>query len=374
MLVRPSQLWFAFIHSNFLIYNICWEDVEADLKLLSFSPTSRLLTITSAGDNALGYTLKDIEHVASVDVNPRQTYLLELKLALLNYGNQHLFYECFAKGKSSNLLEEFPEISQHLSNNARIYWSKHIRYFNPKGRGLFLQGGAGYFARLLNRIIDSKNLRRKVQELAHEPDSENRKQLFDEIANVLWSGKDQYVWKSDFVLGMAGIPKSQRLAIGDMNTFIQKVIYSTFVKQQASKNPYWGAYLGFEVAPEHQSPYLKPENFEALKKSAQKLQFQTQSLYGYLKSNDQNFSHFVLLDHMDWMTDHNFDLLSKQWKLILNRSTPNAQYLFRTAHQSLDFLPDFVRERIAFQKVDEHWIERNDRVGTYTGTYVGIRT
>lgn len=374
MLVRPSQLWFTFIHSNFLIYNICWEDVETDLKLLNFTPASRLLTITSAGDNALSYTLEGIEHVVSVDVNPRQNYLLELKLALLNYGDQHLFYECFAKGKSTKLREVFSEISQSLSVDARSYWSKHIRYFNPNGRGLFLQGGAGYFARFLNRMIDSKNLRDEVLDLANEAAPENRQALFEEIAETLWSGKDQHVWKSDFILSMAGIPKSQRLAIGDMNTFIRKVIHSTFVKQQASKNPYWGAYLGFDVTPEHQSPYLKPQNFEALRKSSKKLQFQTNSLYNYLKSNHSSFSHFVLLDHMDWMTDHNFALLSKQWKLILKRSTPKAQYLFRTAYQNLNFLPDFVRDQIAFQKVDERWIELNDRVGTYTGTYVGVRT
>ena len=74
---------------------------------------------------------------------------------------------------------------------------------------------------------------------------------------------------------------------------------------------------------------------------------------------------------MDWMTDHSKTLLANQWKLLFEHAVPKSKVLFRTAHPNLDFLPDFVRDRIAFQHVDPKWLSTHDRVGTYTGTYIG---
>ena len=371
MLTRPSQLWFRFIHSNFLIYNMCWEDVEADLKLLDLTASSRVLTITSAGENALTYAMQGAERVYSVDVNPRQNHLLELKLALIKHGDFKVFYECFALGKSPAVSEIYPELRENMSDAAASFWDKHLRYFHPKGRGLFLQGGAGFFARFLNRIINQKELRSTVVQLAQESDKSRREELFRLIEHALWNGKEQNMWKNSMVLGLAGIPVSQRNAIGDMNHFIKTVLHTVFVKQQAAQNPYWGKYLGLPVQTDHQQIWLKEANFGKLQDTTENLRFATTTLFDFLKTTDQTFTHFVLLDHMDWMTEHNKKMLAEQWKLILRSAEPQAKILFRTAHHNLDFLPDFVRKTIPITQVDPQWIQHHDRVGTYTGTYVG---
>ena len=46
---------FSLVHGNRLVYNTCWEDPRLDRELLDFSSDSRIVMITSAGDNALAY-------------------------------------------------------------------------------------------------------------------------------------------------------------------------------------------------------------------------------------------------------------------------------------------------------------------------------
>lgn len=371
MFVQPSQVWFRFIHSNFLIYNMCWEDVEIDLNLLQLTPQSRVFTITSAGDNVLTYALTGVSSVHSADINPRQTFLLELKLALIKYNHYDLFYECFALGKSANLLKVYSSIRPLLSAEAASFWDTHLHYFNPEGRGLFFHGGSGYFARFLNHLIERKKLRPIITSIVSEPSKARREELFYSISKQLWNGKEAHFWKNSLVLGLAGIPVAQRRAIGDLDRFIQEVLHSIFVKQMAGKNPYWAQYLNLEVAPEDQLPYLRAENFPKLRQTINRLEFATKSVFDFLNTTPHTFTHFVLLDHMDWMTEHNRDLLVKQWELLFQKAAPNAKVLFRTAHHNVHFLPKFVKDKLVITKVDEHWLQHHDRVGTYTGTYIG---
>ena len=58
-----------------------WEDPACDLAALRPQPGDTILAITSGGDNVLGFLLTDPQQVIAVDVNPAQTYLLELKKA-----------------------------------------------------------------------------------------------------------------------------------------------------------------------------------------------------------------------------------------------------------------------------------------------------
>ena len=82
MTLSPSDAWFKYIHTHFLIYNICWEDVAIDRKLLKLDESSSVFMISSAGENALTYLLDNPESIVTVDINKRQTALLELKMAM----------------------------------------------------------------------------------------------------------------------------------------------------------------------------------------------------------------------------------------------------------------------------------------------------
>src|SRR5215470_11150417 len=78
-----DQRIFQAIYSRSLVYNACWEDPAVDRQALRITPQDTLLVITSAGCNVLDYALLGPRRVHAVDANPRQTALLELKLAAI---------------------------------------------------------------------------------------------------------------------------------------------------------------------------------------------------------------------------------------------------------------------------------------------------
>ncbi len=366
-----SKYWFRFIHTNFLVYNICWEDSDVDRHLLQINPETSLLTITSAGCNVLNYLLESPNSIHSVDINPKQTALLELKTAFIKYGDYELFFDFFGNGKSVHYETGYQIVRTYLSPASRKFWDNHIDYFDPKGRGLFYQGGSGIFARFLNRTINRKNLHNVVKAILSEPSREQRAELYAKIKKKLWNGPEKNLWKSSFMLSLAGIPEKQRDAIGDINLFMQQVLHNVFVKQNPETNYYWRVYLEGAFTKNYCPEYLKEENFELMRSNIDRLIISTSGIHDLLDQTNQTFSHVVLLDYMDWLVGNDEAQLIIDWDHILTKTTKGSKILFRTSYSNSDFLPDLASQKMKLRQVDPDWIKLNDKVGTYTTTWLG---
>ena len=118
--------------------------------------------------------------------------------------------------------------------------------------------------------------------------------------------------------------------------------------------------------------YLKKENFVPLADRSDRITLHTATLSEFLRQNPGSYTHFVLLDHQDWMANTNPGELRREWQLILDNAAPGAKILFRSACQNADFLPDLVRDKITFQPHLTGKLHRSDRVGTYGSTHLGI--
>lgn len=351
---------------------MCWEDVSVDRELLEINDQSKIMMISSAGCNALSYLLDNPKIIHSVDINPKQTALLGLKLSLLKHCDYQHFADFFWDGRSENYQSIYKSVWDLLSQSARDFWDSHIHYFSPNRGGLYFEGGSGMFARFLNSIIERKSLRDIIIQMSYSDEVIERDELLKIIESELWSGYESNMWHRNAVLSLAGIPTVQRNAVGDINHFMRKVLRQIFVDQQASGNPYWGRYLKLPSLKEPTLDYLQEENFEKLRSRSQNIEFTTASFSNHLSNTQEKFTHFVLLDHMDWMIGHSTKELYKEWELIFDRAEPGARVLFRTAFDDLTFLPEFVLERCNIEQVNPNWLKINDRVGTYTGTYLGV--
>ena len=79
-LQKLFAVWF-----DAFVYNQIWEDPRVDLQALQLDENSRVLTISSGGCNALNYLLQGPRSVTAVDLNRHHIYLLNLKIAAVNY-------------------------------------------------------------------------------------------------------------------------------------------------------------------------------------------------------------------------------------------------------------------------------------------------
>lgn len=379
---QKAQNWlFQKIHSNNLVYNTCWEDPRCDKELLRLDSESEVVMITSAGCNALSYLLERPAQIYCIDMNPRQNALLELKKAFFRIDSHHHLFECFGKGKMKNFRRFYKNyLRPRLPLFAQKYWDRHIRYFNGKGlrRSFYFHGTSGIIAWSAKFYMKTKRqLNATIQQFFQAPSLEQQAQMYQRIEQLLHSKLLVWTMNRHAVMSLAGVPKSQQqLFINEYENgtwdFLKKCTGHVFTNLPAQENYFWQVYFQGHYTKECCPEYLEETNFKTLSEEIDKVNTYTTTMSQFLKENPKQYSHFVLLDHQDWLAENDETALREEWELILKNSKKGTKILLRSAAEQVDFFPDFVLGKVKFEKElvkEAHW---NDRVGTYASTYLGI--
>ena len=94
-----------------------------------------------------------------------------------------------------------------------------------------------------------------------------------------------------------------------------------------------------EYSPDCCPEYLRPENFQLLKDGlVDRVSTHTDSVQGFLEKHDGTISKYILLDHMDWLSDRFFPLLEAEWQAIVDRAAPNSRLIWRSGGLKTDFI------------------------------------
>jgi S-adenosylmethionine-diacylglycerol 3-amino-3-carboxypropyl transferase len=206
---------------------------------------------------------------------------------------------------------------------------------------------------------------------------EEQKEKYVGIERKIFSPFFQWLTSRHTVLTMAGVPRAQRNLIqadnpGGVKSFILNSLKHVFTKIPLQDNYFWHVYLFGKYTRDCCPNYLKPENFETLKKKVNKISTYSQTITSFLTENPGTYSHFILLDHLDWLAYHNPEAMREEWEIMLKNSAPGTKFLLRSAANHLKFIPDFVHDAIDFSN-NETLIQHNlDRVGTYGSVHLGI--
>lgn len=149
LLARLDQKVFDAIYGRSLVYNTCWEDPAVDRQALAIAPDDVMVVITSAGCNVLDYALCGPARIHAVDANPRQTALLELKLAGIRHLAHRDFFAIFGDGRHPRFEEIYHDtLRADLSPFAQHWWDRRTHWFMHSGDGSFyFHGLSGLVAR-----------------------------------------------------------------------------------------------------------------------------------------------------------------------------------------------------------------------------------
>ena len=383
-----SRRIFNTVHRNNLVYNTCWEDPRLDREALQISPSDEVMVITSAGCNALDYALVEPAHVHAVDMNPRQNALLDLKLAAIRSLEFDDFFKMFGQGHLPGIKTLYADrLRGELSGWSQTFWDRKIKWFNNKKRSFYYRGTSGMFARMISRYM------RKVQRVQPIVDQmlecetvEQQKVLYDQLYDRFWTSTLKFALNRDTTLSMLGVPKAQRRQIetqyeGGVVKFIQDCIQAVFAEIPLKDNYFWRVYIKGSYTRECCPEYLKEDNFQRLKSGLhEKISTYTDSVQGFLEKHDRPISRFVLLDHMDWLSDHFFPLLESEWQSILERSTPTSRIIWRSGGLKTDFIDKVeirhngqlkgVNSLLTYDEPLAEKLHPLDRVHTYASFYI----
>jgi len=373
---------FKQIHTNSLVYNTCWEDPRCDRALLQLDSNSRVVMLTSAGCNALDYLLDDPASVHCVDLNPRQNALLELKIALLRGADHATLFDFFGAGASRRTREVFEEAVRPQLSEASYslrFWERNLHYFNGKGlrRSFYWHGSSGTVAWVIRQWLEQNpDTLRLLQRLFESESLAEQWVWYEQLEPQLLNRFLRWLVNQHLVQSMLGFPKAQQHLAAHyfpdgMTGYVRHCFRHVFTKMLLHDNYFWKLYFYGRYSPNCCPNYLRAEYFNTLANKSARIHTHTASLSDFLKKNPGQYTHFILLDHQDWLAAHLRPALDEEWQLILDNAAPGAQVLLRSAAFELDFLPEFARDRIRFDREAAKRSEANDRVGTYASTWLG---
>lgn len=138
-----------------------------------------------------------------------------------------------------------------------------------------------------------------------------------------------------------------------------------------SDNYFWRVYLTGCYTSGCCPNYLKRENFNQLQARIATIQTYNCTLAEFLQRHPGPYTHFVLLDHQDWLAWHKPEVIEQEWRLILKSSQPGSKVLLRSAVHEVNFLPDFVKASLRFYPELTASLHHRDRVGIYSSLYLG---
>jgi S-adenosylmethionine-diacylglycerol 3-amino-3-carboxypropyl transferase len=211
---RINQSVFNALYARSLIYNTCWEDPAVDRLALNIGSDDTILVITSAGCNTLDYALAGPRHIHAVDANPRQTALLELKLAGIRRLQFDDFFALFGEGRHPRFDQIYRDtLRQDLSPFAQQFWDGAGPWFsrrNPRNT-FYFHSLSGRVATLFRHYVDLQpQLRSAVDELVDAKSLDQQRDIYDSrIAPRMWGPSMNWALSRQITMSMLGVPAPQ---------------------------------------------------------------------------------------------------------------------------------------------------------------------
>lgn len=373
---------FRLVHQNSLVYNTCWEDPRCDRELMQFDTDSQVVMITSAGCNALDYLLDNPAAIHCVDMNPRQNALLELKKASIAHGNYNAHFALFGDG----VMDEFEQYYQaHLRPRlpafARQVWDDNHHFFSGRGarRSFYYHGSSGMVAWLLRGFFRARpKINTALNRLFAAQTLEEQQAIYAAVEPRLITQLVHWIVNRHITMCLIGVPRSQQLLFRDeyergVTGFLEATLRRVFTTQLIRENYFWQVYFNGQYTADCAPNYVLEQHFATLHERVSQVHTHTDTLSALLKANPGQYSHFILLDHQDWLAENDVPALHDEWQTLLDNSRPGTKILMRSAADTITFIPQFVLDRVDFvPQADLAAIHAADRVGSYASVYLGV--
>lgn len=354
-----------------IVFNMSWEDPEMDREAFRLTSDDTVISITSAGCNPLNFLAQSPRKLISVDSNPAQTAVLELKLAALATVDHATFFDIFAARNPGRVQDVYrPLLRPHLSARSQAYWDKNLWMV---ARGLYNYGRMGLFCRLLrfylhrivgldraetDRFFDIQNL------------DEQRAWYHEHVAPRLWRNASKWFVRFKPFMFMAGVhPNQFKLVDGrhDMFEYVKERVEYALTEVPIYNNYFLSLAVTGRFRGEHVPPYLLEENFDTLRNNLDRVEVVNGWLGPYLDTQPRgSISKFNLLDIFDWMPPQVFE---QTLHSVLRAAAPNATLIYRSGSYSLEPPASVRKHLIGHEELAAKLLAR-DRSATYGSFYI----
>ena len=368
------------------LYHQSWEDPREDHKFLYIKKDDVCLTLTAGGCNTLQLLLEGADTIVSVDVNPAQTALLELKSVAIKHLPYNDFWKLFGEGYHEDFDFIYTnKLAPFLSHSSNKFWENRHYYF--KKNGLYSHGSMGMTSNILKIICKLFGFQNIFDNIVNAPTLEaqiyywRRFKKFLLVRSALDSKFLQkliglLVFNNTITWFAGGVPSNQLKLIKNENipitTYFWRCIDNVMMNSHIkSDNYFYYNIICRKYTKDNCPEYLNEKNYNKLNNS--------HILNNLIISNDffinelkeRKYDKVILMDHVDWQsTEQATELAETLYKQLNN----GGKIIFRSAAEYpfyADILKDVGFRVNCIQKIsDTNYI---DRVNMYASFYICIK-
>jgi S-adenosylmethionine-diacylglycerol 3-amino-3-carboxypropyl transferase len=219
-------------------YAQVWEDADILIPALRPKAGDTVVSIASAGDNALALLAEHPERVIAVDLNPAQLACVRFRMAAYRTLTHAEYLELMgsrASGRRAFLLDQ---VAQKLSSEDQKFWAKQkdqVVKFGAGGIGKFER----YFRIFREWVLPFIHNRETIDELLRPREPEERKMFYDRYWNI-WGWRMMLkAFFSKTVMGRLGRdPAFFDHVKGSASDHVADLTRKALVDQDPSENPY----------------------------------------------------------------------------------------------------------------------------------------
>ena len=318
-------------------YSQVWEDHTLLEGGLAIGPDDDVLSICSAGDNALAMLLLGPRSVTAIDMNPAQTALLELKLAAISALEHPEFVSLLGVREGHDRLGLYRRLRGQLSEVAVAFWDAHEEDI---AAGLVHRGRLeGYIGAFNTEHLPELWPEGLTDRLFAEQPLDDQAALFAaEAATAEFEARFRWYFGREKMAEQGRDPAQfEHVDEGDVGGYFFRRFRWACTALPLSTNFYvehflTSRYRDLRLGP----PYLRPENFERLRALVDRVHLHTGELEGVLFERPVGaFSKANLSDIFEYMSEalaeQVFRALGTQlrsggriayWNLLVPRSRP----------------------------------------------------
>lgn len=316
---------------NGIVFNMSWEDPEMDRRAFNLTGEDTVISISSAGCNPLNFLCQSPKKLISIDGNPAQNAVLELKLAAIAALDHDAFFDIFAARHPPRASQVYhAHLRPLLSPRARAFWDRNLWMAH---RGLYDFGKMGLATRLVRFILPLIGIPRALTEQFFELRTLAEQQAWYDrhVRDRLWGPVTRWLCESDWFMYLCGVhPRQLKLVDGrhGIYDYVRERIEYALTKVPIYDNYFLsvtvtGRFRGFRVP-----PYLLPQNFETLRRNLPRVTVVNGWLGPYLDSlPPESITKFNLLDIFDWMSPEMFEATLRS---VLRAAAPGATMIYRS--------------------------------------------
>jgi S-adenosylmethionine-diacylglycerol 3-amino-3-carboxypropyl transferase len=349
-----------------LSYSFGNEDWRTEQQALKVKPKDRILSITASGDRPLHLLLDDCKELISIDANPIQNHLLDLKCAAMQLLDFDHYLAFLGAVKGGHRLDTFKKIAPHLNEESRKYWKQKQGMIE---KGVLYQG---FIERKLKMIVAPafKLFRgKKIQRLFEFTDLKEQQ----EFVKKDW---DKLYWRKTFDIALNSVFSRLLLTkvvddpglsdhlegAASLGTYFYKRMHDSLLQNLAQESILFSLLLKGRVDTPAFPPYLTEKGVVSIKKKTKRIKAYDADILSFLESReDSSIDCFSLSDVASYLSYSDF---LKMLKEIQRVATPGARFSIRQFLSNHN-MPEPYKKIFVRDRHLEKELEKKDRCFVY---------